>query len=1085
MVQYGYRINYNVFVSYPMKNCLPPMIPHESLIPSFSSLAPASERIVDRSVRLLCDFQKSLYCVGIVVALAACFAFGKDNEQSPSSSDIQFNRDIRPILSDLCFTCHGPDQPHRQADLRLDTREGASRVLKPGDSGGSELLRRMLTQDVDERMPPAKSTKQPTKRQIELIEQWIREGAHWQDHWSFAPLQSPVIPKALDSGRSLENYEGPRNPIDVFVQHELQSRGWTQTFEADKRTLIRRVTLDLTGLPPNPSDVENFLADSSLDAFEKVVDRLLRSEAFGERMAWDWLDAARYADSNGYQGDNDRTMWPWRDWVVKAFNSNLPFDEFTVWQIAGDLLPNATDEQKLATAFCRNHMINGEGGRIAEENRVDYVMDMTETVGTVWLGLTLNCCRCHDHKFDPIRQEEYYRIFAFFNQTPVDGKGGDPKTPPSLSVPDPVQQTVLESLDKEIADVQNQRTLRQKQLVDLQFSWEQEYIRTQKPWNVARPIAARAEKQNLSVQEAGFVLATGVNPSNDDYSVIIDPPTRAIAAIRLDAAQHPSMTKNGLSRADSGNFVLTSFELYRIDPTQRGGDGLSETSHRIPLSDALATFEQGDHKATNTLDDDPNSGWAVWQGKVVDRPHAIQFTIQPPLQLSENEHLLVRLKHQSQHANHNIGFFRLSTSSTAPSDKALDVEFELAIAKLATDRTNSEREIIENRHRQSDPTLSALNKQLEKLKDQRRAIVSKVPEVMIMGDRKDPRETFILNRGLYNSPGKQVMAGVPESMPPLAPESALNRLSFARWLVSNQQPLTPRVIVNRVWQQFFGIGLAKSVEDLGSQGEVPKYLELHNWLATEFRDKGWDMKHLIRLIVTSHTYRQSSRFSDSLFSSEDPENRFLGRGPRYRLPSWMIRDQALAASGLLIHRLGGPSVKVYQPEGIWEEATFGKKKYQRDSGEALYRRSLYVFWRRIVGPTIFFDNATRQVCTVKTTRTNTPLQALYTLNDDTFVEAARAMAIRALSNREMTPEERIDYIYQNLLARRADRNEHQVLVSALNRSRTQFASEPENSRSFLTIGESKYGQESDPIELASWTALCLAILNLDETLTKE
>ncbi len=662
-----------------------------------------------------------------------------------------------------------------------------------------------------------------------------------------------------------------RNPIDAFIQQKLRDTGLEPSPEADARTLIRRVSLDLTGLPPAPEDVARFLNDPSSHAYEDLVDSLLASPAYGERMAWDWLDVARYADTNGYQGDRERTMWPWRDWVIDSFNENLSYDQFTVWQLAGDLLPEATQEQQLATGFCRNHMINGEGGRIPEENRVDYVMDMTETVGTVWLGLTLNCCRCHDHKYDPLTRRDYYSLFAFFNQTPVTGGGGDPQTPPVLDLPTQEQQARIATLEQELADIR----LRQ---------------------------SSRAEE----------LLAAG-----------------------------------------------------------------------RPESAAEADEDEG-------------------------------------------------------------------------RQAVLDADGEYA--RLTKDTTKREQQLKQVR--------------------------SEVVKVMVMQDLPEPRTTYLLERGLYNQPGEERAAATPASLSLPAVDTPQNRLGLARWLVSPEHPLTARVTVNRFWQQVFGVGLVKTPEDFGGQGEIPAHLDLLNWLAADFRDHGWDVKRLMRLMVTSHTYRQSSRQSAAL-TQRDPDNRLLARGPRFRMPFWMVRDQALAASGLLVDQVGGPAVNGYQPPGIWEEATFGNKKYEQARGAALYRRSLYTFWRRIIAPTMFFDAASRQTCSVKISRTNTPLQALLTLNDVQYVEAARQLATLALQQESLSDGDRLDHVFARLLTRPAGTDEQQILLAGLARSRDVFARDQAAAEDLLAVGESPRDESIDVVEHASWTTLCLALFNLDEAVTKE
>ncbi len=983
-----------------------------------------------------------LLCIGLLFALT---------DPRSEAGEVSFQKDIRPILSDHCFACHGPDANHRKADLRLDTQEGAKAAIDSQKPSESELLRRVLAHD-DEVMPPVKFNKPLQPQQIEKLKKWIQEGAPWEEHWSFAPLQYPSLPKPdrLHSANI-------RNPIDLLVQDKLQSKGWQAAAEADRRTLIRRVSLDLTGLPPTPQEVEQFLADNAPDAYESLVKRLLASSAFGERMAWDWLDAARYADTNGYQGDNERTMWPWRDWVVRAFNDNIPFDQFTIWQLAGDLLPNATPDQRLATAFCRNHMINGEGGRIAEENRVDYVMDMTETMGTVWLGLTLNCSRCHDHKFDPIRQKEYYQLFAFFNQTPVDGSGGNPQTAPVLPIPNPQQSMELDQLAKRMNEVKRELQSRSESLQSEYATWleRQSQAMTDSSWRLPDIQKADAHRQKLKIEKDLTILASGENPANDTYEITLVP-DGSVRAIRLDVLQHESMTKKGLSRADSGNFVLTSLELFRESKSQEG----KKERTQVAIADARATFEQGAHTIKTAFDEDRRSGWAVWEGRVVDRPHAAVFTLKEELTLGKDESLIVVMKHESEHVRHNIGYFRLTTSpESMPTIGAIDPTFEAALVKAPERRSKEDNALLVSRHRRSDDRYTQLESESKKLDDRKKKLETAIPKVMVMEDRPTLRETFLLTRGLYNQPADPVTANVPESLSPLEPNAPRNRLALARWLVSDEQPLTARVIVNRIWQQIFGIGLVKTVEDLGSQGEIPIHLDLLNYLAMEFRENGWDTKRLVETIVTSHTYRQTSVLRHAPSASDDPENRWLARGPRFRMPSWMIRDQALAASGLLQRTMGGPSVKGYQPQGVWEEASFGNKKYEQDVGEALYRRSLYIYWRRIIGPTIFFDNAARQVCTVKSVRTNTPLQALALFNDVTYVEAARALADRAMESNKKDAE-RIGQIFLSLLAREPFEKETDLLLAALERSRSQFEQNPQLAIDLVSVGDSKIGKNA-------------------------
>jgi cytochrome c553 len=991
--------------------------------------------------------------------------------------NISFSRDIRPILAGHCFNCHGPDEASREAGLRLDTEAGA-RAMVVADGGPATLIDRVTNHDPDLVMPPPSAKKPLTAAQVDLLTRWIDGGAPWGDHWAFEPLVKPEVPAVTASTDSTLH-----NPIDHFVQARLAARGSVPSPAAARETLVRRLTLDLTGLPPTPTEVDAFVRDTSDDAWDKVIDRLLNSPAYGERMAWNWLDAARYADSNGYQGDRERTMWPWRDWVVDAFNRNLPYDEFTIWQLAGDQLPDATFEQKLATGFCRNHMINGEGGRIAEENRVDYVMDMTETAGTVWLGLTMNCCRCHDHKFDPLTQQDYFRLSAFFNQTAVDGSGGNPQTPPLLETPSDAQRQRTSDIESQIAEFEKRLQTRQQELADSQNAWEKETLASagESVWQPMKPVDATALHQTLTIQPDDSILASGENPRNDSYTITLTTGLPKITAVRLDALNHESHTQGGLARSDSGNFVLTEIE-FAIEQES------SDQSTPLKIASAVATYEQGDFKIDRAFDGNPKTGWAVYQGKPIDRSHSAVFRFSETIVVGQDAKLTITLRHDSVHASHNIGRFLLSVSGLPDAPLDGDDDSMIAILRTAADqRTKEQRDQVATARRSADPDYVALQKQQEGYKKSLGDLRASVPKVMVMQDMPTPRKTWVLERGVYSKPTDEVTADVPQTLPRLPTGEPVNRLTLARWIVSDDNPLTARVTVNRIWQQFFGIGLVKTTEDFGVQGEIPLQQDLLDWLAADFRQHGWDVKRLVRQIVTSHTYRQSSRISESygLSYEDDPENRFLSRGPRFRLPAWMIRDQALAAGGLVVRDLGGVPVKGYQPAGVWEEATFGNKKYVQDQGDALFRRSLYTFWRRIIAPTMFFDNASRQTCTVKMYRTNTPLHSLLTLNDVTFVEAARSLAENVLMTSMVNDEDRIDDVFRRLLARGATEHEKKILMAAIDRSRQEFQAEPEAATKLLAIGESQRSEDLDAVEHAAWTSLALAVMNLDETLTKE
>ena len=840
------------------------------------------------------------------LSLVAIASFSRAAAPAP----VSFDRDIQPILAENCYHCHGPDAPHRKAGLRLDQRDAAFAggkselaAIVPGKPDASELILRILSHDPEEVMPSPDSNRKLTEAQKDLLRRWVAEGAQWAEHWAFLPPVRPAVPPIAPRPSPL----APSNPIDAFVRARLAQEKISPAPAATREELIRRVSLDLNGIPPTPAEIAAFVADRTPDAYEKVVDRLLASPRYGERWAWDWLDVARYADTNGFQGDPERTMWPWRDWVVNALNTNMPFDQFSVEQLAGDLLPNATRDQKIASGFHRNAMYNGEGGRIAEETRVENIFDRVETTATVWLGLTFNCTRCHDHKFDPLKQTDYFAFFDVFNQmSETGGASGSSRGGQILPI------------------------------LDLSTDAERDTLK-----------AAQAQLDALTPAIDAYELKKFPRPEGKPVS---DSP----AAIKLP-----------------GNLYATHAKVL---PARRAVVGLLE---------ALPHFR----------DTEPDPAYVTL------------------------------------------------------------LETSLAAVRA------------------------------------RDAAAANITKVMVMDQLEKPRETFVLSKGNYEAKTDVRVEGhVPEIFQRYpaagnAPTARMNRLDLARWLVSPENPLAARTTVNRAWQAFFGTGFVKTAEDFGVQSERPSHPELLDWLAAEYVATGWDTKKLHRLIVTSATYRQSSRATAELHE-RDPENRLLARGPRYRMPSWMIRDQALHAAGLLVEKPGGPSVKPYQPPGIWEEATFGQKNYEQDHGEALYRRSLYVFWRRIVGPTTFFDSGPRQVCTVKVARTNTPLHALVTLNDPAYVEAARVMAQRLLADRSVADATRVDTAFRLATAHLPTPAERQILLSRLAKLRADFTADPTAARDLSAIGEAPRPTALDPVEHAAWTTLCLLVLNLDETLSK-
>ena len=999
---------------------------------------------------------------------------------------VDFNREVQPILSENCYHCHGPDGGARKGELRLDKKEGAYRTkdgitpVKPGDSAGSEVIARIFSTDKDEVMPTPKSNRKLTDAQKDLLKRWVEEGAKWGEHWAFVAPKRAAVPEISALGKTWV-----RNPIDAFVLDHLQREKLAPSPEAAPAKLARRLYLDLTGIPPTPEEVEAFTNACGSDLstlnsqLSTLADRLLASPRYGERMVWEWLDAARYADTNGYQGDPTRAMWFWRDWAIKAFNDNKPFDQFTIEQLAGDLLPEPTREQLVATGFHRNHMINGEGGRIAEESRVDYVQDRVETTGTVWMGLTFNCCRCHDHKFDPIAQREYYQLSAFFNSIDETGGGGNDGqglANPTISLSAPEDQAKIDALKVAEAVVKKERDELEAKLRAEQPAWEQMMVGGAAgvlpavKWTALIPMEANANAGTVLTKAVDGSVLAGVNsPATDEYVVTYPGTIAGITGLKLEVLTDDSLPHGGPGRApENGNFVLTELSLQ-------------DYGKPIPLTAISATFEQPGLPAAKVFDGDQKTGWAIQHG--TGKAQELLFTPGASIGVGGEHTLAFRFSFQFGR-QHTLGKFRLSATSDNPALlRPMPENIRALFTKSAEKRTPAEKDELTKFYLATNPVLAAANERRDAAKKARENAENTLPRTMVMREREKPRDTFILVKGAYDKYGDKVGLGTPAVLPALAADAPMNRLALARWLVSPEHPLTARVTVNRLWQQFFGRGLVKTTEDFGVQGEKPTHPELLDWLAVEFRESGWDVKHLVKLIVTSATYAQSSVVPPGM-AERDPENKMLARGARYRLPSWMLRDQALAVSGLLVEKVGGPPVKVYQPANIWEDATFGQIKFTQDHGEALYRRSLYIFWRRIVAPTLFFDTANRQNCTVKNGRTNTPLHALVTLNDITYVEAARAFAERMLKHAS-ADDARLEFAFRLCTARPPSAAEKQILTASLTRLRERYMADPEAAKKLIATGESKPDPAIPAPELAAFTALGSLLLNLDETLTRE
>ncbi len=1010
---------------------------------------------------------------------------------------VNFNRDVRPILSDTCFHCHGPDEKERKGGLRLDIREAA---LKGGESGPafvpgkpeeSELVKRLHPADPDDLMPPKKLKKPLTPVQMAMLKQWIAEGAEYQGHWAFIKPERPPVPA------------GSANAIDAFVLKRLAESGVKPSPEADRATLIRRLSLDLTGVPATPEETAAFIADAAPNAYEKVVDRLLASPRYGEKMAHQWLDFARYADSHGFQTDTSRTMWPWRDWVIKAYNENKPFDQFTVEQLAGDMLPGATTEQIVATGFNRNHRLNGEGGIIDEEWFIENVIDRVETTGLTWMALTLNCCRCHDHKYDPISQKEFYQFFAFFNSVDENGsiRGGTNRSggnaAPTVEMPTAEQTASIAKADA-VVKAADARVAAAKAAAPQRFAaWEtrmvQEATVKTEVWTPLKNDAAKSEGGAILTKQAdGSWLASGTNPANDVYVITASIAPGQFTGVLLDTLPDPSLPGQSLGRYPNGNFVLSDVDAEISAP------GLAKPLEAM-FTRAEALYEQTGYSVKAIVEGKPKrgkgaknkAGWAV-DGPTRKEANKALFVTSAPLNIPANATIKITLRHDAI-AGHNVGRFRISTTALPAALVKLDggglTEKIRASLLAGAKRTPAQKKELEKLFESSgDSEAKDAEAAVAAAKKARDAADNAVLTTMVMKEADKPRDAFILNRGEYDKKGGKVERGVPAALPPLTKDMPNNRLGFAQWLVSGEHPLTARVWVNRAWEKFFGMGIVKTSENFGSQSEWPSHPELLDWLATEFVRLKWDMKAMQKTIVMSATYRQSAKVSPELLA-KDPENRLVARAPRLRLSAEVMRDQALAVSGLLVEKIGGPSVKPYMPEAVWDETSvYGDMRgYKADGDAGLYRRTLYTIWKRTAAPPsmLLFDSPNREICTVKRSRTNTPLQALALLNEVTYVESARVLAQRMILEGGTTPEARIDWAFRRTTGRKPTEREVKVLADGLAKRSLRFQQTPDEAKKLLTIGAAKVDAKVDPVELASYTATANVLLNLDEVITRE
>lgn len=1014
---------------------------------------------------------------------------------------VAFNRDVRPILSNACFQCHGPDEKERKGGLRLDLKaplyekaKSGEIAVVPGKPDQSELVARILLSDDDEDvMPPRKSGKILTAAQKDILRRWVEEGGDFEGHWAFVSPGRPPVPVI----------EGAPHPVDAFLLERLAKEGLTMQPETDRATLLRRVTLDLTGLPPTLAELDAFAADTAPDAYEKVVDRLLATPAYAERMAMSWLDYARYADSHGFQTDSSRQQWPWRDWLIGAFQRNEPFDQFTIEQLAGDLLPNATPEQITATGFHRNHRLNGEGGRIVEEWHVESVIDRVETTGLTWMALTLNCCRCHDHKYDPITQKEFYQLYAFFNSGEDNGVLGGVNTDPVLRLPTKEQEREKARLEAAVAEA-TKALADAKATVGARFAeWEKTAAKTLADravdWRSLNQVSAKSEGgSTLTAQSDGSWLAGGTNPAHDTYVVTGQTGEGNLSAIMVEALPDPSLPGQSLGRYANGNFVLSAVEAELTTP--------GKAPVPVTFVRAESSYDQNGYPAASILDKTKGRGWAIDGNdpakRIARRAVFVAAAAEP---VAAGSQLKVTLRHQAI-GGHNIGRFRLSISGQAPAlvslkGEAIPEEVRSAVLLASGQRTDGQKKALETFFREKvDGTITSAEASLEKARKKVKDLEASVTSVMVMKEMAQPKPAFILQRGEYDKPGAEVGRGLPAVLPPLPRGAPMNRLGLAQWLVSKEHPLTARVWVNRIWEKFFGVGIVKTVENLGSQSDWPVHPELLDWLASEFmaptqspkvngRPAGaWDMKAIQKLLVTSRAYRQSSRVTPDLME-KDPENRLLARGPRFRLTGEAVRDQALALSGLLVPQIGGPSVRPYMPAGVWDETSrYGDlRNYKSDEGDGLYRRTMYTIWKRTAAPPtmMLFDAPTREVCTVKRSRTNTPLQALALLNEVTFVEAARALAQSMIMEGGSTPEDRLRNGYRRVTARAPSPDTLALLRQGWERRLDHFKKDPAAAEHLIHQGHSRPAGGLDPAELAAYTVTANVLLNLDEVVTRE
>jgi hypothetical protein len=1015
-----------------------------------------------------------------------------------------FNRDIRPILSANCFQCHGPDANKREAELRLDEEAGSLKAFG-GSVGKSEAWQRIISDDSETRMPPVDSHLELKPEQVALLKAWIESGAKWEGHWSFIAPQRPPVPTTAKP-------DWVKNSIDAFILKRLEEHGLTPNDSAQLERVLRRVTFDLTGLPPTIDEIDQFLADAKVDpnaAYEKAVDRLLASKHFGERMALMWMDAARYGDSSVFHADGPRDMWPWRDWTINAYNANKPFDEFTVEQLAGDLIPEATTEQKIATGFNRNNATTDEGGAIAEEFRVEYAVDRVKTTSMVWMGLSLECAQCHNHKYDPITTKDYYRFFAYFNQASDPGmqtRRGNQT--PVVDVFDPERLSQAAILKLELPTLETQRDQRSKEIEPDFVAWlDKESAsadgKSFMPTGAVAHLPLDETLDDLAAPERKIVIKGKTKWANGKFGKAFDcDATNWVDAGQLGDFDYKEPFSYGCWIKPRGNANGAPITKMKDGNAYRGYDMLfSNGTLSVHIINTWPTNAIKVNTKGKLKKDKWQHVFVTYDGSSKAAGVKIYFDGKPQEWTIEQDRLsaTIRTKSPLHLGRRNPGGgFKGLIDEVRLFDRALPESEVQALAGadpigplLAMkpgERSVEQVAVLRNFYLTNhDKPWQKASKQLRDLKTKIAESEKPISTVMVMQDVPKMRQTFVLDRGQYTSPKKDspVNPGVLSALLPLPAEAPQNRLGMAQWLVQKDHPLTARVTVNRYWYMLFGTGLVKTLEDFGSQGEWPSHPALLDWLAVDFVESGWNIKRMLKQMVMSSTYRQSSRMTKELLEA-DPENRLLARGPRFRLQGEFVRDNALAASGLLVTTIGGPSVKPYQPDGLWIEVSLSGAKFKRDNGEKLFRRSMYTYWKRSSpAPSLtIFDAPTREKCALRRSRTNTPLQALVTLNDVQFVEASRALAERALKEGGETLDSQIDYAYRLASGVRPKSFVREILKQSYHDELKLFQADKERATKLISAGESPRDDTLDPAIHAAMSIVTSMILNLDEVLTR-